>query len=128
MGATWYYALTAEPPYPGSAMDALVRHREEAPPEIRRIRPEITERAASVLRRLMAKKVEDRHPDAQALLKEMLSVGMHCRLLGRPGRVKALQRFLDYVQQHDQVWVCRRIDLARHWQQQHPAPTRSKPP
>lgn len=51
---------------------------------------------------------------------KMLSVGMHCRLLGRPGRFIALQRFLDYVQSHDRVWICRRIDIARHWQQQHP--------
>ncbi|MEO7547600.1 MAG: allantoinase PuuE [Ramlibacter sp.] len=50
----------------------------------------------------------------------MLSVGMHCRLLGRPGRIVALQRFLDHVQRHDRVWVCRRIDIARHWQQTHP--------
>lgn len=45
----------------------------------------------------------------------MMSVGMHCRLLGRPGRMRALQRFLDHVQAHDKVWVCRRIDIARHW-------------
>lgn len=51
---------------------------------------------------------------------KMLSVGMHCRLLGRPGRFIALQRFLDYVQAHDRVWICRRMDIARHWQQQHP--------
>ncbi len=51
---------------------------------------------------------------------KMMSVGMHCRLLGRPGRIVALQRFLDHVQQHDRVWVCRRIDIARHWQQVHP--------
>lgn len=51
---------------------------------------------------------------------KMLSVGMHCRLLGRPGRFRALQKFLDYVQAHPQVWVCRRIDIARHWMQQHP--------
>lgn len=76
LGTTWYYALTAQPPYPGSAMDALVRHRDEAPPEVRLLRPEITERAAGLLRRLMAKKVEDRPADAQALLKEMLSIGM----------------------------------------------------
>ncbi|MFZ2737483.1 MAG: allantoinase PuuE [Burkholderiaceae bacterium] len=50
----------------------------------------------------------------------MMSVGMHCRLLGRPGRIAALQRFLDHVEQHDRVWVCRRIDLARHWKQTHP--------
>lgn len=50
----------------------------------------------------------------------MMSVGMHCRLLGRPGRITALQRFLDHIQKHDRVWVCRRIDIARHWQQTHP--------
>jgi allantoinase len=51
---------------------------------------------------------------------KMLSIGMHCRLLGRPGRIVALQRFLDHVQKHDRVWVCRRIDIARHWQVTHP--------
>jgi putative urate catabolism protein len=50
----------------------------------------------------------------------MMSIGMHCRLLGRPGRFRALQRFLDYVQQHERVWVARRIDIARHWKQAHP--------
>jgi allantoinase len=50
----------------------------------------------------------------------MMSVGMHCRLLGRPGRMRALQRFLDHVQQHDRVWITRRIDIARHWKAQHP--------
>ena len=49
----------------------------------------------------------------------MMSIGMHCRLLGRPGRMRALQRFLDYVQQHDRVWVARRIDIARHWKATH---------
>ena len=51
---------------------------------------------------------------------KMMSIGMHCRLLGRPGRITALQRFLDHIQAHDQVWVCRRLDLARHWQATHP--------
>jgi allantoinase len=51
---------------------------------------------------------------------KMLSIGMHCRLLGRPGRIVALQRFLDHVQKHDRVWVCRRLDIARHWQATHP--------
>jgi len=51
---------------------------------------------------------------------KMLSIGMHCRLLGRPGRIVALQRFLDHVQKHEQVWVCRRIEIARHWQRTHP--------
>jgi len=52
----------------------------------------------------------------------MMSVGLHCRLAGRPGRAAALARFLDYVQGHDRVWVCRRIDIARHWAALHPAP------
>ena len=51
---------------------------------------------------------------------KMMSIGMHCRLLGRPGRITALQRFLDHIGQHDQVWVARRIDIARHWKQIHP--------
>ena len=51
---------------------------------------------------------------------KMLSVGMHCRLLGRPGRIVALQKFLDHIQKHDRVWICRRIDIARHWQDVHP--------
>jgi len=50
---------------------------------------------------------------------KMLSIGMHCRLLGRPGRFKALQRFLDHVEKHDRVWVCRRVDIARHWIDKH---------
>jgi allantoinase len=53
---------------------------------------------------------------------KMMSIGMHCRLLGKPGRMAALQRFLDHIAQHDHVWVARRIDIARHWQQHHPAP------
>ncbi|MEY4507481.1 MAG: Peptidoglycan deacetylase [Pseudomonadota bacterium] len=51
---------------------------------------------------------------------KMMSIGMHCRLLGRPGRITALQRFLDHIQSHDHVWVARRIDIARHWQAVHP--------
>jgi OHCU decarboxylase len=50
----------------------------------------------------------------------MLSVGLHCRLAGRPGRAAALARFLDYVQGHDRAWVARRIDIARHWIARHP--------
>ncbi|MBT9487882.1 MAG: allantoinase PuuE [Rubrivivax sp.] len=55
----------------------------------------------------------DEHPS-------MMSIGMHCRLLGRPGRLRALQRFLDHVQAHDCVWVTRRIDIAQHWRAVHP--------
>jgi putative urate catabolism protein len=51
---------------------------------------------------------------------KMLSIGMHCRLLGRPGRMRSLQKFLDYVQNHEHVWICRRLDIARHWRQVNP--------
>jgi allantoinase len=52
---------------------------------------------------------------------KMLSIGLHARIIGRPGRIAALERFLDYVQAHDHVWVCRRVDIARHWIATHPA-------
>ncbi len=51
---------------------------------------------------------------------KMLSIGLHCRIVGRPGRSAALARFLDYVQGHDRVWITRRIDIARHWKATHP--------
>ena len=51
---------------------------------------------------------------------KMMSVGLHCRLVGRPGRAAALERFLDYALGHERVWVCRRVDLARHWTSTHP--------
>ncbi len=51
---------------------------------------------------------------------KMLSIGMHCRLLGRPGRIRALQQFLDHIEGHERVWICRRIDIARHWIGRHP--------
>ena len=51
---------------------------------------------------------------------KMMSIGMHCRLLGRPGRIVALQRFLDHIEKHDKVWVCKRVDIARHWKAVHP--------
>lgn len=54
---------------------------------------------------------------------KMMSVGLHCRLVGRPGRTAALARFLDYVQSRDRVWLCRRIDIARHWYAKHPPDT-----
>lgn len=53
---------------------------------------------------------------------KMLSIGMHGRIIGRPARFAALQRFVDYVQRHSDVWLCRRIDLAEHWIKEHPAP------
>jgi peptidoglycan/xylan/chitin deacetylase (PgdA/CDA1 family) len=51
---------------------------------------------------------------------KMLSIGLHCRIIGRPARFASLQRFLDYVQRHDRVWVCRRADIAEHWKTAHP--------
>jgi peptidoglycan/xylan/chitin deacetylase (PgdA/CDA1 family) len=51
---------------------------------------------------------------------KMMSVGLHCRLAGRPGRAAAVARFLDYVSAFDDIWVCRRIDIAEHWRREHP--------
>jgi peptidoglycan/xylan/chitin deacetylase (PgdA/CDA1 family) len=56
----------------------------------------------------------------------MMSVGLHLRLMGRPGRAAALGRFLDHVQRHDRVWICRRLDIARHWIAHHPYHPRSQ--
>jgi peptidoglycan/xylan/chitin deacetylase (PgdA/CDA1 family) len=50
---------------------------------------------------------------------KMMSVGLHLRITGHPGRAAGLQRFLDYVKQHEDVWICRRGDIARHWHQYH---------
>jgi putative urate catabolism protein len=54
---------------------------------------------------------------------KMLSIGLHCRLAGRPGRVDALERFLDYACGHERVWICRRLEIARHWIATHPTPS-----
>jgi OHCU decarboxylase len=51
---------------------------------------------------------------------KMMTIGLHCRLIGRPGRVGALKRFIDHIRSHDGVWLPRRIDIARHWHQHHP--------
>ena len=51
---------------------------------------------------------------------KMLSVGLHCRIIGRPARIAFLERFLDYVLEHRHVWICRRLDIARHWLATHP--------
>ena len=58
---------------------------------------------------------------------KMMSVGLHCRLAGRPGRAAALARFLDYVQGHDRVWLATRLDIARHWAATHPFVARERP-
>lgn len=51
---------------------------------------------------------------------KMMSVGLHCRLVGRPGRIAALERFIAYVSSHQDVWITRRIDIAKHWHKEHP--------
>jgi len=51
---------------------------------------------------------------------KMLSIGLHSRIIGRPARIAALERFLDYVLAHDRVWICRRVDIANHWLARHP--------
>jgi OHCU decarboxylase len=58
----------------------------------------------------------------------MMSVGLHCRLVGRPGRSAALKRFIDYVKSHDKVWLARRIDIAEHWRNEHPYAPRALRP
>ena len=59
------------------------------------------------------------YAEGEAGRPKMMSVGLHCRLAGRPGRTAALGRFLDHVGRHDHVWTCRRIDIARHWHRHH---------
>ena len=66
------------------------------------------------------------YAEGKAGAPKMLSVGLHCRLVGRPGRLAALARFLDHIQGHDKVWVTRRVDIARHWVRHH-SPTGAKP-
>ena len=46
---------------------------------------------------------------------KMMSVGLHCRLIGKPGRIQSLKKFLDYILNHEDVWICKRIDIAKHW-------------
>jgi peptidoglycan/xylan/chitin deacetylase (PgdA/CDA1 family) len=53
---------------------------------------------------------------------KMMSIGLHCRMAGRPGRAAALAKFMDHVLSHDRVWIARREDIARHWLKVHPAP------
>ena len=51
---------------------------------------------------------------------KMMSVGLHCRIVGRPGRFQALKKFVEYARSHDKVWFARRVDIARHWRTEHP--------
>ena len=52
---------------------------------------------------------------------KMMSIGLHCRLIGRPGRIQSLKRFLDYVLKYDDVWICKRVDIANHWIKNYPS-------
>ena len=56
---------------------------------------------------------------ARSSCPKMLSIGLHCRLIGRPGRIASLEKFLAHVNKHPDVWLCRRIDIARHWYKHH---------
>ncbi|WP_127557253.1 allantoinase PuuE [Nioella ostreopsis] len=67
------------------------------------------------------------YAEGEAGQAKMLSIGLHCRLIGRPGRVMALKRFLDYAAGHEGVWFPRRIDIADHWAREHPPVERPLP-
>jgi OHCU decarboxylase len=67
------------------------------------------------------------YAEGEAGSAKMLSIGLHCRLIGRPGRVMALKRFLDYAAGHEGVWFARRIDIADHWAREHPPVDRPLP-
>jgi OHCU decarboxylase len=67
------------------------------------------------------------YAEGQAGAAKMMSVGLHCRLIGRPGRIMGLKRFMDYARGHDGVWFPRRIDIARHWAELHPPKPRTRP-
>lgn len=62
------------------------------------------------------------YSEGEAGFPKMMSIGLHCRLAGRPGRFAALRRFLDYVQSHERVWLATRRDIANHWRERYPAP------
>jgi OHCU decarboxylase len=67
------------------------------------------------------------YAEGEAGSAKMMSIGLHCRLVGRPGRVMALKRFLDYAAGHEGVWFARRIDIADHWLREHPPEARIRP-
>ncbi len=67
------------------------------------------------------------YAEGQSGSPRMLSIGLHCRLIGRPGKLAGLMRFLDHAQAHEGVWFARRIDIARHWAVTHPHKRRERP-
>jgi len=68
------------------------------------------------------------YAEGEAGAPKMMSIGLHCRLIGRPGRVQALKRFLEYAQSHADVWFARRIEIAEHWTKEHPPVRQSLDP
>ncbi len=67
------------------------------------------------------------YAEGEAGAAKMMSVGLHCRLIGRPGKIAGLKRFLDYAKGHEGVWFPRRIDIARHWAATHPPMRHDRP-
>ncbi|MCM2562787.1 allantoinase PuuE [Lutimaribacter sp. EGI FJ00015] len=67
------------------------------------------------------------YAEGQAGRPKMMTIGLHCRLIGRPGKLAGLQRFIDHIKKFDDVWCPRRIDIARHWAQTHPHKRRERP-
>lgn len=67
------------------------------------------------------------HAEGRAGASKMMSVGLHCRLIGRPGRIRSLQKFIEYISTFDDVWCPCRIEIARHWQKFHPVQPRPRP-
>lgn len=67
------------------------------------------------------------YAEGQAGAPRMMSIGLHCRLAGRPGRALAIQRFLDHARAHDGVWFATRLDIARHWMAEHPFQPAQRP-
>ena len=64
--------------------------------------------------------MDTHYAEGKAGRASMMNIGLHCRLIGRPGRIAGLKRFIDYVKSHKNVWIARRIDIARHWREHHP--------
>ena len=67
------------------------------------------------------------YAEGEAGAPKMMTIGLHCRLVGRPGKVAALKRFIDHIQSHEGVWCPRRVEIAEHWAAQHPHQRRTRP-
>ncbi|OWU80684.1 allantoinase PuuE [Phaeobacter sp. 22II1-1F12B] len=67
------------------------------------------------------------YEEGEAGQPKMMSIGLHCRLVGRPGRIRALARFLEHVQSHSKVWFATRLQIAEHWAKTHPPVDRARP-